>query len=184
MNYEHIEKHTILANLPGGVTMIEVYYQQIQEILSNNAFQDYGILGLFFNSLLSATAIPLPTEILTSALLVGGENQILIAIVLIAGSSIGGFINYFVGFGGNKLFVKFKSKKNETDLNDHKKSHKILDKFGWSAIFFSSWIPVIGDLILISAGVRKLDFKKFVLLMITGKIVKSVIVVTGLGALF
>ena len=40
------------------------YYQQMQEILSNNIFQEYGILGLFLNSLLSATAIPLPTEIL------------------------------------------------------------------------------------------------------------------------
>jgi membrane protein YqaA with SNARE-associated domain len=164
--------------------MIDAYYKQIQDLLSNNAFQDYGILGLFLNSLLSATAIPLPTEILTSALLVGGENQFIITIVLITGSSIGGLINYFIGFGGNKLFLKFRKKKNNKDSNDHKKSHRILDKFGWSAIFFSSWIPVIGDLILISGGARKLEFKKFVLLMITGKIVKSTIVVTGLGALF
>ncbi len=164
--------------------MIEEYYQQIQEILSNNVFQDYGVLGLFFNSLLSATAIPLPTEILTSALLAGGENQFLITIVLIAGSSIGGLINYFVGFGGNKLFARFRNKKNHKDSKDQNKSHKILDKFGWSAIFFSSWIPVIGDLILISAGVKRLEFKRFVLLMTSGKIVKSVIVVTGLGALF
>jgi len=110
--------------------MIEEYFQQIQEILSNNAFQDYGALGLFFNSLLSATAIPLPTEILTSALLVGGENEFLIAFVLITGSSIGGFINYFLGFGGNRLFTKFKNKDNQKDLKDKKKSHKILDKFG------------------------------------------------------
>ena len=164
--------------------MIEDYYQQMQEILSNNAFQDYGVLGLFLNSLLSATAIPLPTEILTSALLVGGENQFIIVIVLIAGSSIGGFINYFVGFGGNRLFAKFKNKKNQKELKDQNKSHKILDKFGWSAIFFSSWIPVIGDLILISAGVKRFEFKKFVLFMVASKIIKSVIVVTGLGALF
>ena len=164
--------------------MIEIYYQQIQEIFSNSAFQDYGILGLFLNSLLSATAIPLPTEILTSALLAGGENQILIAIVLILGSSIGGLINYFIGFGGNKLFTKFKHNENKESLDDQKKSHRILNKFGWSAIFFSSWIPIVGDLILISGGVKKLEFKRFVLFMITGKIAKSVIVVTGLGALF
>ncbi len=164
--------------------MIETYYQQIQEILSNNTFQEYGVLGLFLNSLLSATAIPLPTEILTSALLVGGENELLIAMVLIAGSSIGGLINYFIGFGGKKLFSKYKNEKNQKSLNEQRKGHKLLNKFGWSAIFFSSWIPVIGDLILISAGVKKMEFKKFVLLMIAGKIVKSTIVVTGLGALF
>ena len=164
--------------------MIEAYYQQIQQIFSNSAFQDYGILGLFLNSLLSATAIPLPTEILTSALLAGGENQLLIAVVLILGSSIGGLINYFIGFGGNKLFTKFKSKEVKKSSDEQKKSHKILDKFGWSAIFFSSWIPVVGDLILISGGAKKMEFKRFVLFMITGKAVKSVVVVTGLGALF
>ena len=48
--------------------LIMEYYQQVQEIFSNNYFQEYGIIGLFLNSLLSATAIPIPTEILTSAL--------------------------------------------------------------------------------------------------------------------
>ena len=159
------------------------YYQQIQEILSNNTLQDYGIVGLFFNSLLSATAIPLPTEILTSILLVGGENEYLIILALVLGSTIGGLINYFVGFGGNKLFNKFKKKSAKTDDLNEKKSHKILDKFGWSAIFFASWIPVIGDFILISAGAKKMKFSKFILLMVSGKIVKSIAVVVGLGAI-
>ena len=43
---------------------------------------------------------------------------------------------------------------------------------------------MIGDLILISAGVKRFEFKRFVLFMIAGKIIKSAIVVTGLGALF
>ena len=69
------------------------YYQQVQDILANNAFQDYGVIGLFLNSLLSATAIPLPTEILTSALLIGGENIFLVGIALVVGSTIGGLVN-------------------------------------------------------------------------------------------
>jgi membrane protein YqaA with SNARE-associated domain len=59
------------------------FYQQIQEILTNNVFQDYGVIGLFLNSFLLSTAIPLPTEILTSALLLGGESQILVSIALV-----------------------------------------------------------------------------------------------------
>jgi len=66
------------------------YYQQVQEILANNTFQEYGIIGLFINSLLSATALPIPTEILTSALLMGGESIILVATALMIGSTIGG----------------------------------------------------------------------------------------------
>jgi len=158
------------------------YYQQVQEILSNNVFQEYGIIGLFLNSLLAATAIPLPTEILTSALLIGGENIFLVVIALIIGSVIGGILNYFIGLGGNKLFKKLKK---NTDKKEHDKKHnKLLDKFGWSAIFFAAWIPVIGDLILISAGVKKMKFIKFLIFMISGKIIKTVIVVIGLGSIF
>jgi len=161
--------------------LIIEYYQQIQDILSNNYFQEYGVIGLFLNSLLSATAIPIPTEILTSALLIGGENIVLVGLALIIGSVIGGVLNYFIGFGGNKLFKKIKRK---TDIETNEKKHnKILDKFGWSAIFFAAWIPVIGDLILISAGIKKMKFVKFSIFMVSGKIVKTIIVVVGLGTI-
>ncbi len=160
------------------------YYQQVQDILANNAFQDYGVIGLFLNSLLSATAIPLPTEILTSALLIGGENIFLVGIALVVGSTIGGLLNYFIGFGGNKLFNKLKKKKTGYDVKREKKGNKLLDKFGWGAIFFASWIPVIGDFILISAGAKKMKFTKFVVFMITGKTVKTIAVVSGLGLVF
>ena len=165
-----------------SVELIIEYYQQIQEILANNTFQEYGVIGLFLNSLLSATAIPLPTEILTSALLIGGENIGLVAIVLIIGSTIGGILNYFIGFGGNKLIKKIRKK---SDIEKQNKKHnKILDKFGWSAIFFAAWIPIIGDLILISAGIKKMKIVKFLIFMISGKIIKTIIVVLGLGSIF
>ncbi len=164
--------------------LILEYYQQAQDILANNVFQDFGIIGLFFNSLFSATAIPLPTEILTSALLIGGENVFLVGLVLIVGSTIGGLLNYFIGFGGNKLVSKFRKKKNRTDVVHEKKSNKLLDKFGWGAVFFSSWIPVIGDFILISAGAKKMKFAKFIAFMVSGKIVKTIAVVSGFALVF
>ncbi|QUC64021.1 DedA family protein [Nitrosopumilus sp. K4] len=158
-------------------------HTQIQNIFSNDVFQDYGIIGLFLNSFLSSTAIPLPTEILTSALLLGGESQILVGIALILGSSIGGVLNYFIGFGGKILFVKVKNK--DEKKTEHKnKDSKMLDKFGWGAVFFSSWIPIIGDFILISAGVKKMNLAKFVIFMITGKTFKTIVVVAGLGLVF
>ena len=164
--------------------IIMEYYQLVQEILANNTFQEYGIIGLFLNSLLSATAIPLPTEILTSALLIGGENIILVGFVLVIGSTIGGVLNYFIGFGGNKLFNKLKKSENYNQGKHKKNGNKLLDKFGWGAIFFASWVPVIGDFILISAGVKKMKFSKFVIFMISGKIFKTIIVVVGLGSVF
>mgnify|MGYP003963558761 FL=1 len=169
------------------IESIHQTYLQVQELLTNTAFQEYGIIGLFFNSLLSATAIPLPTEILTSALLIGGESQILVGTVLVMGSVLGGMINYALGCGGGKLFKKFRksaTKIQDTHNTQNNTLQKILKKLGWSGIFFSSWIPFFGDLILISAGVKKTKLWKFLLLMITGKIFKTVLLILGLGALF
>ena len=162
------------------------YYMIAQEILANNTFQEYGVIGLFLNSLLAATALPLPTEILTSALLIGGESIFLVAIALIAGSVIGGILNYTIGFGGSKLFKKIGRKSNTEEHveKQEKKHHKLLNRFGWGAIFFAAWIPVVGDLMLITAGVKKMKFRKFLIVMISGKIVKTCIVVLGLGTLF
>lgn len=160
--------------------LIIEYYQQIQDILSNNYFQEYGVIRLFLNSLLSATAIPIPTEILTLALLIGGEHCSRWTSVSYRISDWG-VLNYFIGFGGSKLFKKIKRK---TDIETNEKNKKILDKFGWSTIFFAAWIPVMGDLILISAGIKKMKFVKFSIFMVWGKIVKTIIVVVGLGTIF
>lgn len=160
------------------------FYQQIQEILANDFFQDYGVIGLLLNSFLSSTAIPLPTEILTSALLLGGENPFLVGIALVLGSSVGGVLNYFIGFGGNKLFGKFKKKNDQKKIGQKNKDNKQLEKFGWGAVFFASWIPIIGDLILISAGVKKMKFTWYAVFMVTGKTFKTIVVVYGLGLIF
>ncbi len=75
--------------------------------------------------------------------------------------------------------------KKKSDVEKQDKNHnKLLDKFGWSAIFFAAWIPIVGDLILISAGVKKMKFIKFSIFMISGKIIKTIIVVLGLGSIF
>jgi len=65
-------------------------------------------------------------------------------------------------------------------------SHQLLllDKFGWGAVFFASWIPVIGDFILISAGAKKMKFTKFIAFMISGKVVKTIAVVSGFSLVF
>ena len=162
------------------------YCQQFDQFTSDPVFKDWGVLGLFLNSLLSATAIPLPTEILTSALLNGGESSFIVILVLVAGASVGGVLNYVIGFSGGKLFTKirktFRPQKKIKEFQPPEE-HKWTKRLGWSGIFFSAFIPVVGDIILISAGVKRLGFKKFLLLMVAGNTVRSVVTVIGLGAI-
>ena len=43
---------------------------------------------------------------------------------------------------------------------------------------------MIGDFILISAGAKKMKFTKFMVFMVSGKMVKTVVVVSGFALVF
>ena len=152
-------------------------------------FTKYGLLGLFVNGILSSV-IPIPTELTISALLASGQNQLNVFIVLTIGSVIGGLLAYYLGYTGKKLSLQIRKRrtsksnfhngnKNITyqDREKEKRSTVLLDRYGWIIIFLSPWIPIFGDVIPIVAGVKKYDFKKFVIIMSLGKTVKAVAIV-------
>jgi membrane protein YqaA with SNARE-associated domain len=138
-------------------------------------FTKYGLLGLFFNGMLSSF-IPIPTELTTAALLAARENEMRIFITLTIGSIIGGFIAYYLGYTGYNLSHRIRK---ITRLDDRRsqRSYALLAKYGWLLIFISPWIPVGGDVIPIIAGIKKYDLTKFTVAMVLGKTIKAVAIV-------
>lgn len=144
----------------------------IHAIFNDALFIKYGLVGLFFNGMFSSF-IPIPTEITTSTLLLGGANPDDVFIVLTVGSIIGGYIAYYLGYNG-RLIGKFR----KATPKYEQKSVSIMTKYGWSTIiFFSPWIPIIGDIVSIIAGTKKYSIMKYSIAMVTGKIVKSIAIV-------
>jgi membrane protein YqaA with SNARE-associated domain len=143
-------------------------------VVHSSIFVQYGLAGLFANGVLSATILPIPTEIATSALLSSGYGKLPVFLVLAISSTVGGFLGYYVGRSGNKLFQIFKGKPNKRneDYGDG-----ILRKYGWIAIFGSSWIPIIGDLIPIIAGTKKYNLQRFAIALAIGKVTKAIAIV-------
>jgi len=138
-------------------------------------FTRYGLLGLFLNGMLSSF-IPIPTELTTIALLAAGESESKVFIALTLGSIIGGVIAYYLGYTGNTLSHRMRK---ITRIDDQKsqRSYALLAKYGWMLIFISPWIPVGGDVIPIIAGIKKYDFKKFIVAMALGKTIKAAAIV-------
>jgi membrane protein YqaA with SNARE-associated domain len=145
----------------------------IDAIIHNTFFIKYGLLGLFINGMFSSF-IPIPTEVTTSALLLGGVNEMNVFLVLNIGSIIGGFIAYYIGYNAKLLrrLRKTTEKKYET------KSISLMNRYGWTVIiFFSPWMPIIGDVASIVAGSQKFDLKKYTVAMIAGKTIKALAIV-------
>lgn len=142
-------------------------------LLSNPFFVKIGLIGLFINSLLSSV-IPIPTELTTSGLLLAGQSKMAIFVTLVSGSIIGGFIAYYIGYGGISFLRRFRKKPNKK--SEHRGA-SLLKKYGWVILFISPWIPIIGDYIPIVAGATKYNFRLFTIAIVSGKIVKGIAIV-------
>ena len=130
-------------------------------------------LSLFIISFLAATILPFSSE-LTLAGLVATSNydNLLLLIVASLGNVLGSVINWILGFYSSKLSKKkwfpFKDKQIE-------RSSKWFNKFGrWSLLF--SWVPIIGDPLTLAAGLLRVKFIEFLILVTIGKVSRYLVI--------
>ena len=130
-------------------------------------------LSLFIISFLAATILPFSSEV-TLAGLVATSNydNLLLLIVASFGNILGSVINWVLGFYSRKL-----SKKKWFPFKDEKieKSSKWFSKFGrWSLLFV--WVPIIGDPLTLAAGLLRVKFIEFLILVTIGKVSRYLVI--------
>ncbi|MDE1764890.1 MAG: DedA family protein [Thaumarchaeota archaeon] len=133
----------------------------LKPILENPFFVKYGLVGLFLNCIF-ASVIPFPIVITSTALLLDGENPAMVFLVMATGSIGGGILTYFIGYDGKKMYRLLRKTHNE---NQYQKSFESLNKHGWVIIFGLSLVPILTEIVTIIAGVKRYNFKKFVIAM-------------------
>ena len=130
-------------------------------------------LSLFAISFLAATILPFSSE-LTLAGLIATSNfdNLLLLIVASFGNILGSVVNWVLGFYSRNLSTKkwfpFKHKQIEN-------SSKWFNKFGkWSLLF--AWVPIIGDPLTLVAGLLRVRFLDFIILVAIGKVSRYVLI--------
>ena len=130
-------------------------------------------LSLFTISFLAATILPFSSE-LTLAGLIATSNydNFLLLVVVSFGNILGSVVNWALGFYSRNLSTKrwfpFKDEQIE-------KSSKWFNKFGrWSLLF--AWVPIIGDPLTLVAGLLRIRFIEFLVLVTIGKVSRYIIV--------
>ena len=130
-------------------------------------------MKLFIISLLAATILPLSSEIvLTTMLLTNLFEKNILLIVASSGNILGSIFNWYLG----KKIIIFQDRKwfpvSPEQLN---KSQKYFQKYGlWSLLL--AWVPVIGDPLTLLAGVLKVRFSIFFILVSISKISRYVFI--------
>ena len=131
-----------------------------------------GFTGLFIVTFLSATILPLSSEMFLLLMLSQGYDPLTCLFVATIGNSLGGITNYGIGRLGNPNWLK------KTGVTEDKllKYNTSISKYGsWLAIF--SWVPIIGDPLIICLGYFRVSFLKVLFLLVIGKFLRYLFIV-------
>ena len=135
-------------------------------------------LSLFVISFLAATILPFSSE-LTLAGLIATSNydNLLLLVVASFGNVLGSVVNWVLGFYSRNLITKkwfpFKDKQIEN-------SSRWFSKFGkWSLLF--TWVPILVDPLTLVAGLLRVRFLDFVILVAIGKVSRYLVVFYLIG---
>jgi len=124
-------------------------------------------LSLFIISFLAATILPFSSELTVAGLMATSNyDNLLLLIVASLGNILGSVVNWALGFYSRKL-----SKKKWFPFKDEQieRSSKWFNKFGrWSLLF--AWVPIIGDPLTLVAGLLRVKFIEFLILVTIGKV--------------
>ena len=130
-------------------------------------------LSLFIISFLAATILPFSSELTLAGLIAtSGYNNLSLLIVASLGNVLGSVVNWILGFYSRKL-----SKKKWFPFKDEQieKSSKWFNKFGrWSLLF--AWVPIIGDPLTLAAGLLRVKFIEFLILVTIGKVSRYLVI--------
>ena len=126
------------------------------------ALPSVGLPALFIISLVSATLLPMGSEPALFAVVKANPDLMWQALLVATiGNTLGGVINYAMGYGANKAFT-------------HERQTRW---FGWLQRFgpktlLLSWLPIVGDPLCALAGWLEMPFLRCVLWMAAGKLLR------------
>ena len=135
-----------------------------------------GLWGLFFSAFVSATLLPGSSEVVMTALVPAYPDVVWWAfLAATAGNVTGCVLSYGMGYGARQGFERFQRVK--VDL-EHPLVQR-LRRYGPPALFLS-FLPLVGDLLVVAAGWLKLPLGPSMLWIAAGKATRYLMLVLGL----
>ena len=124
-------------------------------------------LSLFSISFLAATILPFSSELMLAGLIATSNyDNFLLLIFASLGNILGSTINWVLGFYSRNLTT---NKWFPFKLSQIESSSKWFDKFGKWSLFFA-WVPIMGDPLTLVAGLLRVKFLEFLILVSIGKV--------------
>lgn len=140
--------------------------------------KDYGYLGMGIMAFLAGTVVPITSEVLLVFFLGIGLNAVGLTVAATIGNTLGGITCFMIGYLTTKEKVQKFFKVPDRRM---KRADMLIQKYGyWTAAF--SFLPVLGEVFLLSLGIMRVDRFKVISLMALGKLFRySLVVISAIG---
>lgn len=130
-------------------------------------------VSLFLTALVAATLFPLSSEALLTSLLYHGYSPLVLWCVATTGNTAGSCINWYLG----RECLRWQDKRwfpiKPAALA---RAQRHFQRYGVYSLLFA-WLPVVGDPLTFIAGVMRLPFGLFFLLVALGKGLRYAVII-------
>lgn len=136
---------------------------------------EWGYWGMFVSAFLAGTILPFSSEAVLLACVGLGLNPVASVLATAAGNALGGLTCYWIGHLSRMEWIEkyFRVDKKQMD----RAARFIHGRGSWIALF--SFLPVIGDAILIVLGLMRANVWIVTLSMSIGKLARYAILVAA-----
>ena len=131
-------------------------------------FKDYGYWGMGVLAFLSGTVVPIASEVLLLFFLGIGLDALGITLVATFGNTLGGITCFMLGYLTSKERVQKLLRIPDRRM---KRADALIQKSGyWVASV--SFLPAIGEVLLVALGVMRVNKYKVLAVMAVGKLIR------------
>ena len=146
----------------------------INHLLDLLSLPQYSLSTVFVVSFISATLVPLGSEpVVFGVIQLNPDSFWPVVLVATAGNTLGGAVDWWLGYGAHKVADKYERSKHHMRVLDW------LRALGPKACLLA-WLPLVGDPLCAVAGWLKLPFWPCLLYMAIGKFARYVFMTAGL----
>ena len=141
-----------------------------------SSLSEWGYVGLFISAFLAGSLLPLSSEAVLGILLVADFNPHTCLFTATAGNWLGGVTCFYIGYLGKMEWIEKYLRIKPEKL---KKMQQRLQKEG-SLIAFFTFLPGIGDLIIVGLGLMRANILIVNISMFAGKFLRYYLLIKGI----
>jgi membrane protein YqaA with SNARE-associated domain len=147
----------------------------------------WGLPGLFLIALLAGSVVPVPSEALLAAIIYGGVEPGTAVTVATVGNVLGALSLYglgqWVSRGGGGRLGRWVARRREREGPRLARAETWMRTWG-APVLILSWMPVVGDVFVLGAGVAGVRLVPFLIFTAMGKGLRyGIVALSALSAL-